>query len=223
MYELQVSVTKVMGACTADPPMKKGDFFTVRDGDIRIPAGGYVCLWALQSLLPMLPAKERKIAEAQDADWMWRVDYAQCPDPAGRVIWRIDRTGKVGNSEESSRDADHRHSDGAPAPIAPARSRDFQIASGGEESSGLRSLRVVVEEVRGKCTSGMRPGDYFLLHSGRLYIPADRHFCLYALQAVLPMLPPKQRALADGDWMKDADHVICPDPAGNVIMRIETL
>ena len=87
----------------------------------------------------------------------------------------------------------------------------------------LRSLRVVVEEVRGKCTSGMQPGDFFLLHSGRLYIPAERHFCLYAVQAVLPMLPPKQRTLADDDWMKGADHVICPDPAGNVIMRIETL
>jgi len=82
---------------------------------------------------------------------------------------------------------------------------------------------VVVEAVRGKCTSGMRPGDLFVVHSGRLYIPAERHFCLYALQAVLPMLPPKQRVLADGDWMKGADHVICPDPAGNVIMRIETL
>ena len=65
--------------------------------------------------------------------------------------------------------------------------------------------------------------DHFVLHSGRLYIPAERHFCLYALHAVLPMLPPKQRPLADWDWMKGADHVICPDPAGNVIMRIETL
>ena len=47
---------------------------------------------------------------------------------------------------------------------------------------------MVVQEVRGKCTSGMQPGDFFVLHSGRLYIPADRHFCLYALQAVLPPL-----------------------------------
>jgi uncharacterized repeat protein (TIGR04076 family) len=69
----------------------------------------------------------------------------------------------------------------------------------------------------------MRSGDSFTLHSGRLYIPAQRHFCLYALQAVLPMLPPKQRALENGDWIKDAHQVICPDPAGNVIMRIETL
>jgi uncharacterized repeat protein (TIGR04076 family) len=44
MYELKVTVTKVLGTCTADPPMKPGDNFTVRDGDIRIPEGGYICL-----------------------------------------------------------------------------------------------------------------------------------------------------------------------------------
>jgi uncharacterized repeat protein (TIGR04076 family) len=67
----------------------------------------------------------------------------------------------------------------------------------------------------------MQPGDAFALHSGRLYIPAGRHFCLYALHAVLPMLPAKQRLLAEGDWLRDAQHVICPDPAGNVVLRIE--
>ena len=210
MYELKVGVTKVMGTCTADPPMKPGDYFTVRDGDIRIPAGGYVCLWALQSLMPMLPAKEREIAEAQDEDWMWRVHHAQCPDPEGRVIWKIERVGKLG-SEQSSKEAE----------LEPVSSAQGILEAG--DGGALRSLRVVVEEVRAKCTSGMQPGDFFVLHSGRLYIPADRHFCLYALQAVLPMLPPKQRVLADGDWMKGANHVICPDPAGNVIMRIEAL
>ena len=44
----------------------------------------------------------------------------------------------------------------------------------------------------------MTPGDHFILHSGRLYIPAERHCCLYALQAILPMLAPKQRTLIDG-------------------------
>jgi uncharacterized repeat protein (TIGR04076 family) len=201
MYDLEVRVTKVMGTCTADPPMVPGDFFTVRNGDIRIPEGGYVCMWALQSLLPLLPAKERRIDEAQDEDWMWRVHHMQCPDPEGRVIW------KIGHLETAPGSRDF--------PIAPVS------APAPEQSGGLRSLRVVVEEVRGKCTSGMQPGDLFELHSGRLYIPADRHFCLYALAAALPMLPAKQRALADGDWLKDAQHVICPDPAGNVVLRIE--
>jgi hypothetical protein len=39
MYELKVSVTKVLGICTADPPMKPGDYFAVHDGTIRIPEG----------------------------------------------------------------------------------------------------------------------------------------------------------------------------------------
>ena len=95
MYELKVTVIKVLGICTADPPMKPGDYFTVRDGDIRIPEGGYICLWALQSILPLLPAKERNIIEAEGHDWMWRVHHTQCPDPDGRVIFRIERVGEL--------------------------------------------------------------------------------------------------------------------------------
>ncbi|MFQ6016438.1 MAG: TIGR04076 family protein [Anaerolineae bacterium] len=87
----------------------------------------------------------------------------------------------------------------------------------------LYDIRVIVEEVMGKCTSGLKPGDHFILRSGRLYIPKDRHFCLYALHAALPLLPAKQRHLEDDDWMKEDWHVICPDPAGNVIMRIERM
>jgi uncharacterized repeat protein (TIGR04076 family) len=204
MYELRVAVTKIMGACTADPPMKPGDHFLVRDGEIRIPEGGYICLWALQSILPLITPKEREITESQDQDWMWRVHHAQCPDPKGRVIFKIERVGRV---EKGAKEQ---------------RSRRGEPATGsGGNSGGLRDLRVVVQEVRGKCTSGMQPGDCFFLRSGRLYIPPGRHFCLYALHAVLPLLPAKQRPLAEGDWLKADSHVICPDPAGNVIMCIE--
>ena len=206
MYELEVRVSKVMGTCTADPPMKPGDSITVTNGDIRIPEGGYICMWALQNLLPVIALKERALAEKPEDDWVWRVHHVQCPDPAGRVIFRITRKREL--------DPDHPADGGVsePAPIAhlPA-----------PEASTLQSLRVVVDEVRGKCTSDMKPGDAFILHSGRLYIPPGGHFCLYALQAVLPMLPAKQRLLQDGDWLKDVQHVICPDPAGNVVMRIE--
>jgi uncharacterized repeat protein (TIGR04076 family) len=188
--------------------MAPGDFLIVRDGDIRIPEGGYVCLYALQSLLPLITPKEREIAEDKDQDWMWRVHHAQCPDPKGRVIFQIERTRQLSHRPEVSE---------APVDIG-------EPGAGQSESSEtgmLHDLRVVVEEVKGKCTSGMRPGDYFLLRSGRLYIPAGHHFCLYALHAALPLLPAKQRPLADGDWLKSDSHVICPDPAGNVVMRIE--
>ncbi|MBU0492883.1 MAG: TIGR04076 family protein [Chloroflexi bacterium] len=208
MYELKITVARVLGTCTADPPMQVGDYFTVRDGNITIPEGGYVCLWALQSILPLITPKEREIIEDKDEDWMWRVHHAQCPDPQGRVMFKIERVGKV------ARDASESPAGRPTGPPDPAAE-----GTGGEGS--LRNLRVVVEAVRGKCTSGMRPGDTFSLRSGRLYIPAQRHFCLYALHAVLPLLPAKQRALADDDWLKDDAHVICPDPTGNVIMRIE--
>ena len=211
MYELKVAVTKVMRTCTADPPMKPGDYFTVCHGDIRIPDGGYVCMWALQSLLPVITPKEREILEEKDQDWMWRVSHVQCPDPNGRVIYKIERTARIEKQAGDPECADVATSSDA---------GDHQEPSDSMEA-GLRSLQVVVEEVKGKCTSGLKAGDCFRLRSGRLYIPRGRHFCLYALHAALPLLPAKQRPLSDGDWMKDECEVICPDPAGNVIMRIE--
>lgn len=211
LYELRVTVSKVLGVCTANPPMKPGDYLTVRDGDIRIPQGGYICLWALQSLLPVITPKEREILENKDQDWMWRVHHVQCPDPKGRVIFKIESVGKIDKSAEKQT-----HSESSEL-------RDGEAEDTGSEagSEKLPSLRTIVEEVKGRCTSGMQPGDCFVLRSGRLYIPAHRHFCLYALHAALPLLPAKQRALQDGDWLKEDCHVICPDPAGNVMMRIE--
>jgi uncharacterized repeat protein (TIGR04076 family) len=207
MYELKISVAKVLGTCTADLPMKPGDYFTVRNGDIRIPEGGFICLWALQSLLPVITPKEREILEDKDEDWMQSVLHVQCADPEGRVIFKIERVGQAGMDADLGEET-----------------KDVEIVENVEGREGeLWNLRVVVEEVRGKCTSGMRSGDYFILRSGRLYIPARRHFCLYALHSTLPLLPAKQRPLEDGDWLKRDNHVICPDPAGNVVMRIERI
>jgi len=207
VYELKVQVTKVMGECTGEPPSQPGDYFIVRDGDIIIPEGGSVCPWALQSLLPLITPREREISEEDDQDSMRRVRYAQCPDPEGRVIFKIERVGQVKEARKA-RESEERKS--------------VEAAQRVESVPGeLRDLRVVVDEVKGKCTSKMRPGDHFTLSDDRLYIPAGGHFCLYALQAVLLFLPAKQRAYDDDDWLKEDSHVICPDPAGNVIMRIE--
>lgn len=210
MYELKITVKKVMGECTADPPMKPGDYFIVSDGDIQIPEGGYICLWALQSLVPLITPKEREVAEKQDEDWMWRVHHAQCPDPKGRVIFKIERTGEVKKDSKNVLE------------VPVIQKTDEEIGAG-HSDGGLRSLRIEVESVEGHCTSRMKPGDRFLLRSGRLYIPPGYHFCLYALQAALPLLPAKQRALQESDWMKEDCRVLCPDPAGNVILRIDLM
>jgi uncharacterized repeat protein (TIGR04076 family) len=69
---------------------------------------------------------------------------------------------------------------------------------------------------------GLQVGDYFeLTESSRLRIPAGKHFCLYALQAVVPLLTPKQRALDPNDWLERDTLVACPDPEERLIMKIE--
>ncbi len=213
MYELKITATKVLGTCTAQPAVKPGDSFTVRDGDIRTPDGGFICLWALQTMLPVITPKEREVCEEKDEDWLWRVSHVQCPDPNGRVIYKIERTAKIEKKPGRPECADVATSSDAGDDQEPSESVE----------GGLRSLQVAVEKVKGKCTSGLKPGDCFRLRSGRLYIPRGGHFCLYALHAALPLLPAKQRPLPEGDWLKDDARVICPDPAGNVIMRIEPL
>ena len=63
----------------------------------------------------------------------------------------------------------------------------------------LYDLRVTVDRIEGRSVCGLEVGDYFeLTESSRLRIPEGRHFCVYALQAVLPLLPAKQRELAAG-------------------------
>ena len=45
----------------------------------------------------------------------------------------------------------------------------------------------------------------------------------YALQAVLPLLPAKQRRLPEADWLEQESLVCCPDPEERVVMRIERI
>ncbi|MEV6693607.1 TIGR04076 family protein [Micromonospora sp. NPDC051196] len=91
-----------------------------------------------------------------------------------------------------------------------------------EATTEVYDLRVVVERIEGRSVCGMKVGDQIdLTESCRLSIPAGQHFCMYALAACLPLLPAKQRALAEGDWMARDSHVACPDPEERVIMRIE--
>lgn len=91
-----------------------------------------------------------------------------------------------------------------------------------EDVTELSDLRVVVDRIEGRSVCGLHPGDYFeVTESNRVQIPQGRHFCLYAMAAVLPLLPAKQRALDPGDWMAQDSEVACPDPEERLIMRIE--
>lgn len=86
----------------------------------------------------------------------------------------------------------------------------------------LFDLRVVVDRIEGRSVCGMSVGDSFdLIRSNELRLPDGKHFCVYALAAVLPLLPAKQRQMPAGDWLEQDSEVACPDPEERLIMRIE--
>ncbi len=91
-------------------------------------------------------------------------------------------------------------------------------------SFDLYDLRVTVVEIRGRSVCGLNVGDYFeVTESNRLRIPAGKHFCMYALQSVLLLLPARQRELDPADWMAHDTLVACPDPDEQLIMKIERI
>jgi uncharacterized repeat protein (TIGR04076 family) len=88
----------------------------------------------------------------------------------------------------------------------------------------LYDLRVTVVAIEGRSVCGMRVGDYFeVTESSKLRIPEGRHFCIFALGAVLPLLAAKQRQLSADDWLERDSLVACPDPEERLIMRIERI
>ena len=87
----------------------------------------------------------------------------------------------------------------------------------------LYDLRVVVEQVGPRCTCAMALGDSFVLKGGKIAIPDNRNFCLYALQAVIPLLPAKQRMTHRNDWMSTDADVACPVPHCPTRFRITRL
>jgi uncharacterized repeat protein (TIGR04076 family) len=94
--------------------------------------------------------------------------------------------------------------------------------SSGQPDMELFDIRVTVERIEGRSVCGLEVGDYFeVTKSSQLRVPGDKHFCIYALQAVLPLIPAKQRKLPDSDWLEQDSLVCCPDPDERVIMRIE--
>jgi carbon-monoxide dehydrogenase iron sulfur subunit len=83
----------------------------------------------------------------------------------------------------------------------------------------MQDLKIIVKEIKGYCDT-IQKGDYFIVRGGKIFIP-EGHFCYWALNSILPLLPAKQRKLDEpDDWMPRTWLVECPDPNGQVIMEI---
>ena len=65
----------------------------------------------------------------------------------------------------------------------------------------LYDLRVEVVATERPMVCGHRTGDWFAVEGENLRFPDGQAFSLYALAALLPLLPAKQRLTDANDWM----------------------
>jgi uncharacterized repeat protein (TIGR04076 family) len=87
LYDLRVTVVRIEGRSVCG--LAVGDYFEVTESSrLRIPEGRHFCIFALAAAMPLLAAKERKLAPG---DWLEHDSLVACPDPDERVIMRIDR------------------------------------------------------------------------------------------------------------------------------------
>ncbi len=88
MHKLKVTVERIDGYC--NQPMLVGDHFFVDGGKLIIPDGRHMCMWALQSMMPIFPLLQR--TQPEPGDWTGKSGMLfVCPDPNGLVHYRIER------------------------------------------------------------------------------------------------------------------------------------
>ena len=92
--------------------------------------------------------------------------------------------------------------------------------SAASDQFSLYDLKVEVVRARGPMLCHERIGDYFEVQGGRVAFPAGQGFPLYALAALLPLLPAKQRDTHPNDWMTTDSDIACPDVHCGAVFRI---
>lgn len=87
LFDLKIVVDRIEGRSVCG--LQVGDYFEVTNSSqLRIPAGKQFCIFAIASILPLLPAKQRQLPAD---DWLETDSFVACPDPDERLIMRIER------------------------------------------------------------------------------------------------------------------------------------
>ena len=89
LYDLRVEIVAPEGAkiyCG-----KVGDWFELRGEQLHLPPGQSFSIYALSSILPLLPAKQR---QTHPHDWMTSDAEIACPDPHCPSRLKITRLAK---------------------------------------------------------------------------------------------------------------------------------
>lgn len=88
MAKIKVSVERIDGHCNL--PVQVGDHFYVVDSKLLVPEGQHICIWALQSMMPVFPIFGVR-DNLEDSHWVRKVRTFTCPDPEGRVHYRLEQ------------------------------------------------------------------------------------------------------------------------------------
>ena len=89
-----------------------------------------------------------------------------------------------------------------------------------DDEFALWNLRVEVVGNQDDMVCGHTVGDSFEVSGESLSLPPGQPFSIYALAALLPLLPAKQRDTDHNDWMTTDAEVACPDPNCGARFRI---
>lgn len=87
MAKIKVSVDRIEGHCNL--PLLVGDYFFVEDSKLFIPDGKFICIWALQSMMPVFPILAAR-DQLEEGHWVKKVKTFSCPDPKGLVQFRLE-------------------------------------------------------------------------------------------------------------------------------------
>jgi carbon-monoxide dehydrogenase iron sulfur subunit len=87
MAKIKVSVERIDGHCNL--PMQVGDHFFVEGSKLFVPEGEHICIWALQSMMPVFPILAEK-DKLDEGHWVRKLSTFSCPDPKGLVQFRLE-------------------------------------------------------------------------------------------------------------------------------------
>ncbi|MFC1898414.1 TIGR04076 family protein [Candidatus Cloacimonadota bacterium] len=86
----------------------------------------------------------------------------------------------------------------------------------------MKELKVVVEQVVDHCGAKLKPGDtFYVTGKGKIKIPDEKEFCMFALQSLIPFLINKQLEIKEEKYIVDMNRLCCPDPGGVVFQVSE--
>ena len=99
MATIKVTVEHIDGYCNL--PVQVGNHFFVEGSRLVVPEGQPVCLWALQCMMPVFPILPQRDRLAE-GHWVRKVNQISCPDPKGKVQYRLELIEDGSDTKECS-------------------------------------------------------------------------------------------------------------------------